>query len=95
MARLYIKGTVILIGTDADGGCVYSEMIPVLDYYERLHWWDDAATVRTLKLTNLKGYIFGPNGVLDQEFDTAFDELSGNYKKCRIRFADGTINETK
>jgi hypothetical protein len=95
LAKLNIKGTVILIGTDANGGCVFSEMLPVLEYYERIHLWDDPGKVKRLKLANLKGYVFAPSGVLDQEFDTAFDAKTGGYQKCRTRFADGTIQESQ
>jgi hypothetical protein len=90
MSTPRIKSTAILIGYNPYGQCVYSEIMDLLDYYDGEHVWDDAASVKRLKLHKIKGYLFGSDGKLDQEFESVFDLSAGSYESGRIRFADGT-----
>jgi hypothetical protein len=91
MATPLIKSTAILIGTDPEGKCVYSEILDLGDYYEGLHFWDNAKAVKKLRLSKMKGYLFNSKGVLDQEFESIFDLETGIYKSGQARFADGTV----
>jgi hypothetical protein len=90
MAVPRIKSTAVLIGTDASGRCVYSEIIDIHDYYDGEHVWDDPVKVKRLRLQNVKGFLFASNGTLDQEFQTTFDTATGEIVASRLRFADGT-----
>ncbi len=86
-----IKNTAILIGYGPDGKCVYSEILDIRNYYDDEHIWDNPARAKRLKLQRLKGYLFNPAGKIDQEFENAFDLLTGKYLSGRTRYADGTI----
>jgi hypothetical protein len=91
MAVLKIKGLALLIGYNPDNKCVYSDILDISDYYDGEHPWDDSKSVKKLRLSRVKGYLFSPKGVLDQEFETHFDIETGMYKASQTRFADGTV----
>ena len=93
MAALNIRGMAVLIGYTLDGKCVYSDIVDIHDYYDGEHPWDDAKSVKKLRLSRVKGFLFGPDGVLDQEFETFFDAKTGLYKSSETRFADGTLQD--
>ena len=62
----------------------------LLDYYDGEHVWDDAASVKRLKLHRIKGYLFGSNGKLDQEFESIFYLSTGIYSRRLLGLlADG------
>lgn len=90
MATPRIKSKAVLIGYDADGCCVYSDILDLSDYYDGEHVWDKVATVQHLKLQRLRGYLFDGDGKLDQEFESVFDLSTGVFSSGRTRYADGT-----
>jgi hypothetical protein len=69
---------------------VYSDILDLSEYYDRQHVWDNAASVKRLRLQRVKGYLFNSDGVLDQEFESVFDLATGVFKSGRTRYADGT-----
>lgn len=81
MATPRIKSTAVLIGYNPNGLCVYSDIMGLSDYYDGEHVWDDAASVKRLKLQRVKGYLFGSDGKLDQEFESVFDLSTGIYRE--------------
>jgi hypothetical protein len=91
MAALKIRGMAVLIGYTSDGKCVYSDIVDIHDYYDNAHPWDDAKSVKKLGLSRVTGFLFGPDGALDQEFETFFDAMTGLYKSSKTRFADGSV----
>lgn len=92
MATPKIKSKAVLIGYDQAGTCIYSDILDVSDYYDGEHIWDNSEKVKTLKLQKLRGFIFSPKGILDQEFESTFDLSTGIYKGGFARFADGTVH---
>lgn len=91
MTALKVKSTAVLIGYDPKGTCVYSEILDLSDYYDGEHVWDRASSVKSLRLSKVKGYLFGADGVLDQEFESVFNLRTGVFKSGHARFADGTV----
>lgn len=91
MATPKIKSKAVLIGYDPMGKCIYSDILDVSEYYDGEHIWDKSEKVKKLKLQKLRGFIFDPKGVLDQEFESTFDLSTGIYKGGSVRFADGTV----
>jgi hypothetical protein len=85
-----IKDTVILIGYNEAGKCVYSDSLETSDYYDGEHIWDDGKKVKKLKLRKVKGYLFDKEGELSQEFESIFNLETGIYESGFARFADGT-----
>ena len=90
-----IKDTAILIGLSPEGKCVYSESIPLGDYWDGDHAWDDDASVISLRLEKLKGYLFDESGELFQEFESTFDLESGVFLKGWARDGNGKLQEHK
>lgn len=88
-----IKNTAILMGYNPEGKCIYSEILDLADYYDGEHVWDNARTVKRLKLSRVIGYLFDPKGSLSQEFESRFDLDSGAYQSGHTRFADGTVHD--
>jgi hypothetical protein len=64
--------------------------IQVHEYYDGDHVWDHSTPIKRLKLQRMKGYLFGSEGVLNQEFEAVFDLNTGKYAGGYERFADGT-----
>jgi hypothetical protein len=85
-----IKSTAVLIGYNPQGRCVYSDILHLSDYYEGEHVWDNAASVKRLKLQRVKGYLFDGDGNLNQEFESVFELSTGIFRSGRTRYADGT-----
>ena len=83
----------ILIGYAPDGECVYNAAIALEKYYDSEHPWDSSDQVKALRLHRLHGYLFGTDGVLDQEFESIFDLVSGIFLKGWARHSDGTFQE--
>jgi hypothetical protein len=88
-----ITDTAVLIGFAPDGKCVYSESIPLEEYWDGEHTWDSAEDVKRLRLEKLRGYLFDSDGDLLQEFESRFDLKSGIFAGGWARHADGTLQE--
>ena len=74
---------------------MYSESIPLGDYWDGDHAWDDDASVISLRLEKLKGYLFDESGELFQEFESTFDLESGVFLKGWARDGNGKLQEHK
>lgn len=90
-----ITNAAVLIGLSPESRCVYSESIPLQEYWDEQHAWDDDKTVIRLRLEKLRGYLFDSSGELLQEFESTFDLNNGTFLKGWARHADGTIQEHK
>lgn len=89
-----IKSTAILIGYNSKGKCVYSDIIGLSEYYDVEHVWDNPKSVKRLKLSKVKGYLFNSEGILQEEYESLFDIDTGKYKTGHARFADGTTHDS-
>jgi hypothetical protein len=69
-----LKSVAVLIGYRADGKCVYSEVLDLSDYYDGEHVWDHSASVKRIKMTRLKGYLFNDRGEIQKEFENKYDK---------------------
>jgi hypothetical protein len=49
--------------------------------------------MKKMKLRKVRGYLFDSAGVLDQEFESVFDQKTGIYASGFARFADGTVRK--
>ncbi len=76
-----ITDTAILIGFSPEGTCVYSEVIPLHEYWDGEHVWDSGEKIIELRLRKLKGFLFGPEGELLEEFESVFDIARGRYEQ--------------
>jgi hypothetical protein len=90
MASLGIRDTAILVGYNPEGTCVYSTQLPLHEYWDGDHVWDSGEGVKGLRLERIKGFLFGSEGELFQEFESIFDVLSGSYKSGWAKHDDGT-----
>lgn len=81
----------ILIGFNSAGDCVYSEAIPLDDYWDGEHVWDSSGGVKKLKLEKVIGFLFGQSGNLMQHFESTFDVETGEFQTGWARHEDGTI----
>lgn len=88
-----ITDTAVLIGLAPEGKCVYSASIPLQEYWDGEHPWDDDKTVIGLRLEKLRGFLFDESGELFQEFETTFDLNDGIFLKGWAKKADGSIQE--
>lgn len=79
------------MGFNPEGNCVYSDILPLSDYYDKEHVWDRSASIRELQLHRVKGFLFDEQGTLSQEFETVFDVTTGSYQESLAKFADGTV----
>ena len=93
MKHLDIKDQAILIGFNPAGECVYSAAIPVGDYWDDEHVWDDAKQVKKLKLDKVVGFLFGQSGNLMQHFESTFDIQTGLIKGAWAKHEDGTFQK--
>jgi hypothetical protein len=94
MTHLQITDTAILVGFTATGECVYSASIPLGEYWDGEHVWDDSAQVKKLKLEKVFGFLFGQSGNLVQHFESTFDANTGIFKNGWAKHEDGTIVES-
>ncbi|NBD19805.1 hypothetical protein GTZ97_03850 [Aquabacterium fontiphilum] len=83
----------ILIGYTQEGECVYNAAMSLDKYYDGEHPWDSSEQVLALRLHRVHGYLFGTDGILDQEFESIFDLESGIFAKGWARHSDGTFQE--
>jgi hypothetical protein len=91
MSNLGISDSAVLIGFDPEGNCVYSEQMPLGDYWDEHHVWDSDNNVKELRLRTVRGYLFGDSGQLLQQFESTFSLASGAYETGWARHEDGTI----
>jgi len=91
--HLGIKARAILIGFNPAGECVYSASIPVGDYWDVEHVWDNAEQVESLKLEKVVGFLFGQSGNLMQHFESTFDIHTGVIKGGWTKHEDGTFQK--
>ncbi len=83
----------ILIGYTQEGECVYNAAMSLDKYYDDEHPWDSSEQVLALRLHRVHGYLFGTDGILNQEFESIFDLESGIFAKGWARHSDGTFQE--
>jgi hypothetical protein len=93
MSHRKIKDKAVLLGFTAEGKCVYSEIILLAEYWDGQHVWDDASSIKKLRLQTVKGFLFDSSGNLLQEFESSFDPGTGQFKKGWSRHADGSFIE--
>ncbi len=86
-----LKDTALLIGTNPEHECVYSSSMPVGDYWDTEHVWDNGETVIELRLARLQGFLFGQSGELLQQFESNFSLETGVFISGWARHEDGTI----
>ena len=72
-----IVDTAVMIGTSPEGECVYSAMVPLDEYWDGDHLWDAGEKVKVLRLSLLRGYLFGAEGQLLQHFESVFSPDTG------------------
>ena len=70
MTHLQITDTAILVGFAVTGECVYSASIPLDEYWDGEHVWDDSTQVKKLQLEKVFGFLFGQSGNLLQQFES-------------------------
>ena len=70
---------VSLFGYDKYGKTVYSEKIPIDDYYDGQHIWDSSDEVKKLGMVKLVGKLYDSDGILTQEFENSYSEKTGEY----------------
>jgi hypothetical protein len=88
-----LKDVAVLVGYNPEGACVYSTALPLSDYWDGEHPWDSDTKIKKLRLEKVRGYLFGSDGELEQEFETVFDPKTGNFKSSWAKHADGTYQE--
>jgi hypothetical protein len=91
MKKLGIRDQAVLVGFDPAGKCVYSESMPVGDYWDGDHVWDDAEQTKRLKLQKVVGFLFGQSGNLLQQFESTFNIQTGMFEEGWARHEDGTF----
>jgi hypothetical protein len=64
MPLLSIRDTAALLGFSLDAKCVYSELVPLNEYWDGEHPWDRSEEVKRLRLARLRGYLFDSTGQL-------------------------------
>jgi hypothetical protein len=93
MGHRAITDMAVLIGFSPDAKCVYSAMIPLAEYWDGVHVWDDAKQVQKLRLEKVHAYLFDSTGDIIQESESRFDISTGIFKSGWTRHADGTFQE--
>jgi hypothetical protein len=93
MGKSKIKEMAFLKGYDKDGNIVYSEELSLDQYYDGEHIWDKSKNVKKRKLVKIQGKIYNYDGILEQEFENAYSETTGEYIGGIAKFDNGTINK--
>jgi hypothetical protein len=93
MKDLTIADTAVLLGFSPEATCVYSALVPLEEYWDGEHPWDESEGIQRLRLEKLRGYLFDSTGQMIQEFETVFDLATGIFKSGWTRHADGTFQE--
>lgn len=91
MKHLRMKDRAVLIGFNPDANCVYSEAIPLDEYWDGAHVWDSEKQIKKLKLQKVLGFLFGSKGNLLQQFETTFNVDTGMICGGWVRHEDGTV----
>jgi hypothetical protein len=68
-------------------------MLPLADYWDGEHPWDDIERVKALGLSKLQGLLFGQSGELLQQFESTFNTENGAFQSGWARHADGTLQK--
>jgi hypothetical protein len=82
-----------LCGYDDQGALVFTEVMPLLEYYEELHDVIDKKEFRVKwGIRRLSGQLYDSNRQLMQEFENEYS-ADGAIVHGRARHADGTTDE--
>ena len=91
MSPRRIADTAVLVGTEPDGECVYSALLPLTEYWDGKHPWDDSEQVKSLRLARLQGFLFGQSGELLQQFESKFSLETGIFQSGWAKHSDGSL----
>ncbi len=91
--NLGIRDQALLIGFDPTGKCVYIKAMPVADYWDGDHVWDDPEQTKNLKLQKIVGFLFGQSGNLLQQFESTFNIHTGVFEEGWTKHEDGTLHK--
>ena len=80
MTDCTITDTAVLIGWSPDGKCVYSAAIPLGQYSDGEHVWDNLDDVKRLRLEKLRGFLFDSTATLIQEFEATLTFIRSIHK---------------
>jgi hypothetical protein len=88
-----VRDCALLVGYNPEGDCIYSAEMPLDQYWDGEHVWDEVTGIKELRLERLRGYLFDSSGELLQEFESIFDLGTGTYMSGWQRHSDGTYQE--
>jgi len=84
------KDVAILCGYNAEGAVVYSVSLDRSDYWDGEHLWDSYDQIRMLGMTKLVGKLYDSDGMLSEQFESAYSPVSGELIGGKATYADGT-----
>ncbi len=90
MAAEKLYRTAKLIGYNQFDDIVYSVRLSLDDYYDGEHPWDSTAGVIQLAMVKMVGTLYGADGKIYQEFESAFSSETGEYIGGWSKHDDGT-----
>ena len=93
MTDCTIIDTAVLIGWSPEGKCVYSAAIPVSQYRDGEHVWNNPEDVQRLRLEKLRGFLFDSAATLIEEVESNFDVHTGRFVNGWNKLADGTYHK--
>ncbi len=82
----------IIVGYDKEDNIVYDETMSLDEYYDGAHLWDDNEKISKIGLVRIQGKLYGPEGKLFQDFESAFSKQTGEYIGDKTVYDDGTTN---
>jgi hypothetical protein len=88
-----LKDKVLLVAFNENGQSVYTAFMPVLQYYDGEHPWDDNVKIKELSLKTVHGFVFNDSGALEQEFESHFNIETGAFERGWQRDEQGVISE--
>lgn len=94
MDHRQLKDCALLIGYNPEGQCVYSAQLSLADYWDGDHVWDSGTESSQIRLSKVRGYLFGSSGELFQEFESISDPETGAFLSGWQRNGDGTYTES-
>ena len=86
-----LRDIAVLIGLNSHGKCVYSAQMPLGDYWDGEHPWDDDEEIIKLQLERVRGYLFDSEGGLQQEFESVFDPATGRFVSGWAKDDEGAV----
>jgi hypothetical protein len=86
-----LRDLAVLIGFNPQGQCVYSAQMPLSDYWDGDHPWDDDKEIMKLQLERVRGYLFGSEGELEQEFESVFNVSTGMFVSGWAKDDEGAV----